>query len=273
MFYSAIPIVPLQPFIENIWYCNRHVATTEQTLTLPFGRIELVVNFSGDYYIENQQEKFKGEHSWITGQQSKPSVATISGQHECMGVVFTPLGWTAFSKLQAGELTNKSVPVSDIWGIEVYTLSDELAELKEIEIKFDRLQYFLLKRLMKYDKLATIKAALSIIEANGNGKKVTVNNLCKQLKISRKSLNQQFQKYIGISPSTYLQQKVFNGIIKDICLIRAGRLIEVGYDYHFFDQSHFIKQFQTFSGMTPGQYLQLVKTEAVDKAFPNFLTR
>lgn len=272
MFHSAIPIISLQPFIENIWYCNRYVDTTEQTLTLPLGRIEMVIKFSGEYSIAHQQEKFKEEYFWITGQQNKPTITTISGQHECMGVVFTSLGWNAFSNIPAGELINKSVSVSDLWGKNINTHWNELTDIKRVETKFNKLQQFFLKRLLMPDKLSIIQEALHIIQVNGNAKKITVNNLCRQLKISRKSLNQHFQKYIGISASAYLQQIVFNAIIKDICVVPGDRLIEVGYDYHFFDQAHFIKQFQSFSGMTPGQYLRLVKNEAVDKAFPNFLT-
>jgi AraC-like DNA-binding protein len=272
MFCSTLPFVSLQPFIESLWYCNRYVAGREETLTLPFGRIEMLIKFSGEYAITHQQETFTNEDLWITGQQSKPTITTISGQHECMGVVFTPLGWHAFSNIWASELTDSSFPLRELWGKEVSALRDELAESKKVEIKFDKIQHYFLKRLKIHENIGIIRQAIRIIEDNRNAKKITVNSLCKELKTSRKSLNHYFQKCIGLSASGYLQQMVFNSIIKDLSTIPVKRLIETGYNYHFFDQAHFIKQFESFSGMPPGQYLQFVKKELIDKSFPNFIT-
>lgn len=272
MFYSVIPILSLQSYIENIWYCNRYIDHAEHTQTLPLGRTEIVIRFSGVYSIRHQKMIFKKSDCWVSGQQTGPTVTTIAGQHECMGVVFTPLGWNAFSSLEAGELINISVDLADVLGKGIGPLRNELAEIKFPEAKIYRLQQFLFKKLSTTTQLSTIQQALHLVDICGRERKVTVTGLCGQLKISRKSLHKHFQKYVGLPPSAYIQQRIFNTIIKEMNRNPEKRLIEVGYDYDFFDQSHFIKQFQLYAGITPGEYLQLVRRNIIDKTFPNFFT-
>jgi AraC-like DNA-binding protein len=270
--FSSRPIFPLQPYIESIWYCRRHVNAPENTLTLPFGRIELVINFSGTYEIKYPEMQFEKKDMWVSGQLTKPTITRIVGEHECIGIVFTSLGVNAFWKIEASQFTDKSISLDNIFGNEIIAVKSEIRELKSPEAKIHRIEQFFLKRVTFHNSLSTIKQALDIICSSEQKKKVTVSYLYKTLKISRNSLNKQFKRYIGVSASTYLQQKMFNSVIRDISKTPGERLIGVGYDYNFFDQAHFIKQFQTFAGMSPGQYLQFVKNNAIDNTFPNFIT-
>ncbi len=273
MDFLVQPTKALQPYIQNIWYCKRTIKAPETTVTLPFGRIEMVFNFSGDYLVRNGNNHFEKREIWMTGQLTEPSITLLSGDHECMGVVFTPLGLGAFSNVKADALTDKSIPLDQIFGNEILSLADEFRAIHCSETKIERLERFFLEKLVVPGNLNTIQRALSILNSNNGGKKVTVQYLCEDLKISRNSLNKHFRKYIGLSASTYIQQKIFNQILKDIRNIPQERLIEVGYNYHFFDQAHFIKQFQRFAGISPGQYLQFAKTNAISSEFPNFISQ
>jgi methylphosphotriester-DNA--protein-cysteine methyltransferase len=162
--------------------------------------------------------------------------------------------------------------LDNIFGNEIMAVKSEIQELKLPEEKIRRIEQFFLKRTTFHNSLSTIKQALDIIGSSEQKKKVTVSSLYKTLKISRNSLNKQFKRYIGVSASAYMQQKMFNNVIRDISKAPNERLIGVGYDYNFFDQAHFIKRFQTFAGLSPGQYLQFVKSKAVDSTFPNFIS-
>jgi AraC-like DNA-binding protein len=269
VFISIHPSTALQPYIENIWYCNRHVPKEEATLSLPFGRSEMVINLSGEY--STGSNKFNEGDYWISGQLTKPTKTHIYGHHECLGVVFTPLGLNAFSNIEASELTNRCVSSNDIFGNKLHSVVDEIKTLSSGEDKIQKLSNSLLRSIISQGESTLIKGALYIIESSEKKSKVTIELLCQQLKTSRKSLNKHFQKYIGLSASVYLQQRAFNGVIRDLSHSPNCRLIEVGYDYNFFDQSHFIKQFQLISGLTPKQYVHLVKNKAVDKSYPNFI--
>lgn len=265
------PVLTLQPYVNNIWYCRQQLHHPETTFTLPFNAIEIVINLAGNYEIKYSGMPFKKMDLWISGQLTKPTITRIAGEHECIGVVFTTLGFSAFSKIAAHELTDRSVSLDNIFGNEITALKTELGELELPQRKIDRLEQFFLERLIPPGYSPVIMEALHSIDSSREKKKLTIKYLCDSLKISRNSLNKHFKKYIGLSASTYLQQKVFNNIISDISNTPAERLITVGYDYDFFDQAHFIKQFQIFAGMTPGQYLHFAKNNAIDKSFPNFI--
>lgn len=272
MFYSVAPSAALQPFVETVWYCNRYLPVEEKTLTLPLGRIEMVIRFSGDYSITHEGTQLEAGAFWITGQPTGAVTTSIRGRHECMGAVFTPLGWSGFSKISAGELTNQSVDVDAVLGRRFGSLREELVELKTAAHKCKAFENVLAKRLNGGNGSPLIREAMSLIQKNGFLHKVTVSGMAGQLKVSRKTLNQHFQKHVGLSASAYLQHLTCNAVLQRLCRVPDARLIETGYEFNFFDQAHFIRQFQAFAGMTPGEYRRLFKQGAIDKSFPNFIT-
>ena len=265
------PIPALQPYIQSIWYCNTYIVR-EITLSLPFGRIELVINFSGDYHIAYPGLPAQKVDEWIAGQHTVPITCNIAGQHECIGIVFTTLGYNAICKMPASELANKAVPAHHLFGKEISILKSEIARLKTSEEKLQHLEQFFMKKISDRQALSTIKLALYIINKGSDKKKKTVTGLCRELKLSRNSLNRHFKSYIGISASQYLQVQLFNNVIRGLTTLPKERLIDTTYDHEFFDQAHFIKHFRRFAAMTPGQYLSFLKEDAIDKAYPNFIS-
>lgn len=271
MFHTKKPITPLQAFIEQTWYCNYYIDSNQRTLTLPYGRIEMVINLNGIYNIQKEDFYFKGKEAWISGQQNGVTVSTIAGQHECIGIVFTPLGWKLFSGIDACELKNSFVQASAVlknFGDVIALIAVKTTAAEKIAA----LENYLQKQAVNFKRSNNnIHNALDIIQ-HCKDAKLTVNQLSKQLKLSRKSLNNLFQNYIGLSASGYLQQRFFSHLLHHLCSEPRKRLIEHTYEHHFFDQSHFIKQFQAYAGMTPGQYLLHAKEQRIDPLFPNFIS-
>ena len=118
---------------------------------------------------------------------------------------------------------------------------------------------------------ARIHAAMQLVK-NKNGNKCSVNELCAHLDISRKSLNQHFRRHVGMSASGWLQQSMFSKVLTYINQSPGKRLIEAAYEHHFFDQSHFIRQFQQYAGMNPRAYLDYVLDKKVDSLSPSFIS-
>lgn len=230
----------------------------------------MVINFSGNYSVKNANSVAQINTASVIGQITQPTITSLNGHHECLGIVFTPVGWKYFVEVDAHELQNKFLEADLLFGNEFKFIIEHLSATKNIERKFELIQNFFLKRHCTSKKPATVSEAIHLLK-NAQGNKVTVNYLCKQLNISRKSLNVHFKRHIGLSTYSFFQQMTFNQIIKEISACPHVRLVETGYTHNFFDQAHFIKQFQSFAGMTPGQYSQCVINGRVDQHSPNFL--
>ena len=73
--------------------------------------------------------------------------------------------------------------------------------------------------------------------------------LAAQLSTNVNSLEKNFRTQIGISPKQYASMSRIKAVIKNYR--PETDLTQVSYDAGFFDQSHFIKDFRSFTGENP----------------------
>jgi len=76
------------------------------------------------------------------------------------------------------------------------------------------------------------------------------------ISISQKSFIQKFKKHFLLTPSEYIKLKQVNYAIQLLQSNNSKKLINIGLDSGFYDQSHFIKVFKKFCGVTPKQFLK-----------------
>jgi AraC-like DNA-binding protein len=71
--------------------------------------------------------------------------------------------------------------------------------------------------------------------------------------ISARYMQQLFVQYTGLTPKLYSQINRFQNSLQ---LIRAGNdsLTSIAYECGYADQSHFIREFKSFTGLTPSSY-------------------
>lgn len=104
------------------------------------------------------------------------------------------------------------------------------------------------------------RAVNIIVRQKGN---VTIEHLADQVNVSRQFLSRQFSERIGISPKHFARIVRFNALHRFLASQPKTRLVDVTYNFGYFDQSHFIKDFIEFMGMSPSEYLVL-STEMAD---------
>lgn len=81
---------------------------------------------------------------------------------------------------------------------------------------------------------------------------ITLDNISKELDISKYHFLRLFKEHTYFSPHAYLMLKRIEKAKK---LLQKGHtLIDVAYSCGFNDQSHLIKRFKSYLGITPGEY-------------------
>lgn len=265
------PTFPLNLFIDSFWYCLDE-CTNANCLSLPISRFELVINFSDTYITSTGDTSILANKKyWISGLQSRSFITSISGKNENVGVVFTPTGFSRFVNFSMVEFFNTSFDLSDLWKLEIDLLREQIAETSAVVEKFILLERFLLARLnQRQCQSGVLSDALEKIKCTGDHP-TKINAVCKDLRISRKSLNVLFRNYIGCSPTEYRRLISFNSTLKQMNRQVHQKLSDVGYDHNYFDQSHFIKNFQSYSGLTPRQYMKYATAGKTDLYYPNYI--
>jgi AraC-like DNA-binding protein len=103
---------------------------------------------------------------------------------------------------------------------------------------------------------ALVEESLQMIHANIGV--LHVKDVLDALHISERQFERRFTQTVGLPPQVYLRVKRFNAAIRLIKTRRFERLTDVAAALNFTDQSHFIRDFKAFSGMTPTSLSQQV---------------
>jgi transcriptional regulator GlxA family with amidase domain len=83
---------------------------------------------------------------------------------------------------------------------------------------------------------------------------VKIQELCQKYKLSRRWLDKQFERQMGISPKSFARLARFNGVLSQLQAQKKLDWGELEESFGYHDKSHLIKDFQAFSGRAPNQY-------------------
>lgn len=170
------------------------------------------------------------------------------------GVGILPRGWKALLGVDAGELADKVVDLSALTGAGACRAGDEIrdaADLATMAGAADRYFAELLARRnspgAKYPD-ALEKWLLDPDDLN-------LDRLMDMMDVSRRQTDRIAKQFFGASPKL-LQRKYRALRAADRMLFDGATDWMDAAGPSFYDQSHFIKEFRTFIGATPGEYAQ-----------------
>jgi AraC-like DNA-binding protein len=159
-----------------------------------------------------------------------------------------------------------------LFGINALTLKDEAVELNEFSTedineqltnaysqqeRVALLTSFLAARLEQVKRRdALVEESLHLIHKSVGT--ITVKALLEHLHISERQFERRFCQTVGISPISYIRVRRFNEAMRLMKTRQYDTLTEVAYALNYHDQSHFIRDIKTFTGITPKSLLQKV---------------
>jgi AraC-like DNA-binding protein len=78
--------------------------------------------------------------------------------------------------------------------------------------------------------------------------------------ISTRRFIQLFHQQVGLTPKAFCRVRRFQRVLRSVHGRREVDWAQVALDCGYYDQPHFIHDFQAFSGFTPSAYLALATT-------------
>ncbi|MEL7195718.1 MAG: helix-turn-helix domain-containing protein, partial [Bacteroidota bacterium] len=91
----------------------------------------------------------------------------------------------------------------------------------------------------------------TILSANGQ---ISVNELSEKNQVNRRQLVRKFSTTIGLSPKQLSKTMRLQAALKALLTQEKAKLTELAYDNEYYDQSHFIKDFKEFTGLSPKEF-------------------
>ena len=260
-FYKPKPL--LSKFVDNFWLYEGYESEHKTDRILPTGTLELVINLRQNELLFHDDERPES--------CSRFSGAVVSGAHGrsftphpteelfLIGVHFKPGGAFPFLGLPAGDLADTHVDLETIWGRSAGELRERLCEARTSAERFQLLQEDLLSRLSEgVEQHYAVSTAVEMFWKDQAGP--TVREAAKYLGLSQRRFIQVFKAEVGMTPKLFSRIQRFQQARTFIRQNPSPNWAALAVDLGYFDQSHLIREFLEFSGLSPTHYLSLHKS-------------
>lgn len=224
---------------------------------LPDGTTNIIFELTGTpkFIFDNntKKEKQKCSDVWFSG-VLKDYITISSTSEEMIVLVFKPGAGFPLIRKSADSYSNKVVPAEEIFGESILELHSKLILPTSPKEKFLLIEEWLLNQFKENDFYTDIiQFAINAIENSPS--QINITELAKKTGFSQKQFIQLFKKYVGITPKQFHRITRFNEILSVVENKEKISWTIIATDCGYFDQAHFIKDFQSFSGLNPKQYL------------------
>lgn len=253
----------IQPdgFIKNFikQYCFMESASDEADIierVIPTENVQLMFHYKNPFVVYNSDNSIiKQPHSIISGLSGSFSDVSTNGETGVVFISFNPSGACHFFDFPLCEIENLSLDMSDVLGYEMLQVEERLFYAKSITEKISIIENFLIKRyspIPSYDYLL-IKKGIEIIKFHKG--QINASALSDGLSITSKTLERKFSQYLGKTTKQFIKLIHFQEVLLDFSTRKSLSLTEIAYNNGYFDQSHFIHDFKTYSGYTPKEFI------------------
>jgi len=269
IYQKHIPKFPLSSYVESIIYIEGNNKGTG----LPKTAMSLVFNLEDSFKLftdKDFMEYVDYKKYWVAGLQTKPTNVESHGVSKMLMIQFKTLGAFMFLKEPLHHYTNKYVMLDSIFNREADETWEQLQEAKNIKEQCLIAEQFLYQKLVA-SKLPNDRALSAIITLLSSSSNYSIHEICKQINVSRKHLNNLSKQYIGVSPKKMASLTRLQTTLRTICNADAKKLTQVAYELEYFDQAHFNNDFKRFTDLKPTAYKKLIEQNAVMKIVPHFI--
>lgn len=237
------------------FWAIRDSATHAEERILPTGTVELVINLHEDRFRIRQDGSLDRTFSGaiISGAYQRPFLIDTRDHASIIGIHFNPGAASSFLGLPASELEDLHVDLHSLWGADARRLREQLCEAEALSERFQILEQTLLRRPFRdREPHPAVPESLDLIQRTNQ----PVGRIARQLGLSHRRFIQLFTRYVGMTPKLFSRVWRFQKAWKDV---RSGERVEwsdLAARSGYFDQSHLIRDFTAFSGMTPTDLLR-----------------
>jgi AraC-like DNA-binding protein len=262
MYQTALPAPGLRHYVSCFWEGELTIGNNQVHTyhAIANSKVEWLFCYAGSYSTNNDN-----------GQQVQVPTACFYGQaNTCKQYTSTAAANGIFGvrlyahaipllfNMPATELTNQYIDISSLLNNRGSELADEILQADTFEERVAIISAFLVSQTQKrLPALTRFEAFITAMNQTG----MPVRELSARVHLSQRQFERQFKYLTGFSAKTFFKIARFENMMEALGC-GAGKvpqsLTDMALEHGYYDQSHLNRHFKEFTGMTPGNYLQLI---------------
>ncbi|MEL7270226.1 MAG: AraC family transcriptional regulator [Bacteroidota bacterium] len=244
----------LSEHVDLVYRLQNTQNTPQYYKTVTNGIIGLGIILKGSAFIDvNGQWELIPRFS-IFGMGEKPYHIKLSADYEEISIGFKPYAFNFFVNTQQRYFTKGRITDASLLypGHTLEELAEALSKSKNDPDILSALDGFFQKQFNRNRSDHRVRAATQWIYENDI---IRVQDIAQKLDISSVTLRNLFDEHVGVTPKELIKITRTHNVLKQ-CAFFKENLTELGYEFGYFDQSHFIKEFKSVMGITPKAYFR-----------------
>jgi AraC-like DNA-binding protein len=262
-FQLITPSQLLRPYVRSYWHFQRETTLDayHEEYMHPTGGYGLVFNFGDELRLDGTAVT---EPVFLDGTNTFSRKLGFFGRVELMGIRFYEGGAYPFLGVPLNELRNETGLLDAVNKADWLNLQARVQEAESLPARVHLLDEWLLNRLLRgKERHILVPASLAMVRQKQEG--LFIPRLAEELSISQRQLERLYQSQVGMSPKQYSQLLKVDKARLALKQLRGQTTVHVAADLGYYDQSHFIREFQSVIGMTPYAYLKRSQKPAAPK--------
>lgn len=250
-----IPTGTLAEYVNMLWAWPDYIVNHAQEYILPQGNLEITIDLTDHpfrvWYPDGTEQHIRGP--MVAGGRSEPFRIGTDRPQSLLAVWFKPGAAWPFFSVPADELHNQHLSLDTLWGPQAVKLYDQLLHAPTTADRLHILEQALYARLQAAaPRHHAVDYALHVFNAAPGH--VEINTVVDQLGLSATRFIKVFRDAVGMTPKRYTRLIRFQAALMHITATSQPDWTDIALTCGYFDQSHFINDFQRFAGMRPTQY-------------------
>lgn len=237
----------LAPWVKFFWHLKVENADYHYKL-LPTDCIDVILNLKSNMIYETDYGEITAPSFHINGLRSKANFIRQINKVCIFGISFYPYGLYPFIHKPIIGLQDNIMSLQELSPVMSQKLKLIVTEDRAENI-ITAIEQCLVEELVVserfLDKAELIHDFLTV------STEISVGDFCRNWCVNMKSFERMVLMYTGFTPKLLRDIKRFQNISNQLSFQRADNLAAIAYDNDFTDQTHFIKTFRRFSGVTP----------------------
>jgi AraC-like DNA-binding protein len=253
-YVAATPCKAVQAWGCALGGFSEHAAKQVRRLELPVAGAVIVLCCGESVTLQPALRSGAPTRSsaFFAGLQVPAQCVSHSGRNDCIEVRVPPLAAFALLGGAIAEANGESVSLLDVLPEAIGILLDQLRTTIVWEDRFAAVDRFLARGFAESKRRIPPELTWAWETLERSHGQVPVRALARAIGWSERHLINQFRVYFGVRPKLTARRLRFSHAFDMLSTQPTGDLSTIAAQAGFSDQSHMTREFQTFSGVTPG---------------------
>jgi len=263
--WFVTPRAELRPYIESFWVLESPTGlpAAASSIAAPNGCAKLIIPYDNSIVSEadGRIQTTRAQHMNFVGNRDTATLIRTSAQKTgFIAIEFRPHGAFPIFGVPMSETSNRLWEADDLFGRWSRDVQDTVNNLEGVDRKVAYIQRQLtsLSRKTRCQPGIVDYCVNALRSADG---RLSIRGLEQQTGYSRRYLDRLFQRHVGLSPKVLAEIFRFQRFYRKWAAGVSFDLLKADLYDHYYDQSHFTREFHRMTGHPPQTFMREVPNE------------